>query len=469
MAEGLNVLGSNVVYNTTRPVNQYLQSAAKLAAQQAAEQKMLQDDLNKVKIDGVRDADRQNYINKYQDWKDTYAKVIGTKDPVKKAELKSQFDKKALELQDFVYDSKSLAKGEQELNKVFLDPTKRDNFTDDAVLKFQKSKTLPKDDPNYIRDLTNFERRVDLSKVDDQFRQIDTDLMSRQQEGNPVTGAKVKVGNRMGTNLEYKTTVDPKSQAYNYGLAYDNNRDIKYAIKQQYKELFNTLPEEEAKTQAIADMVAKRPLAKVRNQLVMDEADWKEKAVFMAALRNATKKEGDDAAIYRQNQIDDIWSERNSASGAGNAVERLRAVVEANPLFKGANTSTMIRDTGRWINISVPERKVAYTTTDPEGNEILRYRKQDAYKVTIDKSNPDDKLKLNKVYDALTGEKISDSKLQTGNAGGKIKGDIYSEKGSKSTKEASMVTMILPNGQTGQIPSDKVKDFLKAYPKAKRQ
>lgn len=135
----------------------------------------------------------------------------------------------------------------------------------------------------------------------------------------------------------------------------------------------------------------------------------------------------DNAAIYRQNQIDDIWSERNSASGAGNAVERLRAVVEANPLFKGANTSTMIRDTGRWINISVPERRVAYTTTDPEGNEILRYRKQDAYKVTIDKSNPDDKLKLNKVYDALTGEKISDSKLQTGNAGGKIKSGIYSE------------------------------------------
>lgn len=40
---------------------------------------------------------------------------------------------------------------------------------------------------------------------------------------------------------------------------------------------------------------------------------------------------------------------------------------------------------------------------------------------------------------------------------------------SAPAKKTTMVTMILPNGQSGEIPSDKVNDFLKKYPKAKRQ
>jgi len=44
-----------------------------------------------------------------------------------------------------------------------------------------------------------------------------------------------------------------------------------------------------------------------------------------------------------------------------------------------------------------------------------------------------------------------------------------SGQGSKTTSAPKMVTMIMQDGSSGQIPSDKVGEFLKKYPKAKQQ
>lgn len=473
--EGLNSnrgigTGEAQIYDTSRPVNQYLQNASRLAQQQALEQKVLQDDLNKVKIDGVRDADRKEYIDKYNDWKNTYSKIVAEKNPIRKSELKSEFDKKNLELQDLVNDSKLLQRGENEFTKVLLTKD-RDNYTDDTVPRFQKNKTLSRNDPNYVRDTLAYQRRPDLSKVDDQFRQIDTDLMSRQQESNPVTGNKLKVGNRMGTNLEYKTTVDPAKQIYNYGLAFDTNRDIKYAIKQQYKQLFDTLPEEEAKAQAIADIVSKRPLSKVRNQLVMDEADWREKMLYAAMLKKANsgdKGAKDDAALYRQKTIDDM------IGGVDGSGERVKAVLSATGNYTDAELNKMIGAPkgSKFIEFRIPKKTITTNNGLPASDEDFKetIKVIPAKTVLINKKEPNSKLKLNQLLNDLTGEKISESKVQTGEPSGKLKGQVFTEKGDKpKSNSKSTVTMILPNGHSGQIPSDKVEAFLKKYPKAKRQ
>jgi len=441
--EGLNSnrgmgTGEAVIYDTSKPVNYYLQNAAKLAQQQALEQKVLQEDLNKVKIDGVRDADRKEYIDKYNDWKNTYAKIVGEKNPIRKSELKSEFDKKALELQDLVVDSKNLARGENEFTKVLLTKD-RDNYTDDTVPRFQKNKTLSRNDPNYVRDTLAYQRQPDLSKVDDQFRQIDTDLMSRQQESNPVTGAKLKVGNRMGTNLEYKTTVDPAKQLYNYGLAFDTNKDIKYAIKQQYKDLFNTLPEEEAKAKAIADIVSKRPLSKVRNQLVMDEKvdNWKEKALFREMLKRANagdKKAIDDAALYRQKTIDDMIG---NVEGSG---ERVKAVLSATGNYTDAELNKMIGAPkgSNFIEFRIPKKTVKSDNGLPKDDEDYKETTKviPERTVLIDKREPNSKLKLNQLLNDLTGEKISESKVQTGKPSGKVSGDVFTEQGGKPKSTA---------------------------------
>jgi len=443
--EGLNSnrgigTGEAIVYDTSKPVNYYLQNAAKLAQQQALEQKALQEDLNKVKIDGVRDADRKEYIDKYNDWKNTYSKIVGEKNPIRKSELKTEFDKKALELQDLVNDSKSLLRGENEFTKVLLTKD-RDNYTDDTVPRFQKNKTLSRNDPNYVRDTLVYQRQPDLSKVDDQFRQIDTDLMSRQQEANPVTGAKLKVGNRMGTNLEYKTTVDPAKQIYNYGLAFDTNRDIKYAIKQQYKQLFDTLPEEEAKAQAIADIVSKRPLSKVRNQLVMDEADWREKMLYASMLKKANagdKKAVDDAALYRQKTIDDMIG---GVQGSG---ERVKAVLSATGNYTDAELNRMIGAPkgSNFIEFRIPKKTVTsdngLTKDDEDYKETTKVIPERT--VLIDKRDSNSKLKLNQLLNDLTGEKISESKVQTGKPSGKVSGEVFTERGGqpKSTAPKSI-------------------------------
>lgn len=453
MVDGLNLSsgigrGEAQILDTSGSVNYYLNEAKRREQQQLAEQKALQADLSKVSMDGIREADRPEYVQKYNEWKTLQNDVNKARTNADKAQAKLNFDKKYLELQELVSDSKGLAKGETAFTNILLDPTKRDGYADDSVSRFQKSKTLSRTDPNFVRDLTQYERKWDLSKVDDKLRTLDSHLLSNQQESNPATGSRLKVGNRTGTNLVYKTSVDPAKQVEAYATMYKADPDFRQFLKQTYPDLYANNDPISATSQALTDLASKRPIQKQRNQLVLDEKEdnWKEKAIFMAALRAATKKEGDEVTIYRQKQIDDVWSQRNSASGAGNAVERLKAVVEANPMFDGANVNTMIRDTGRWINVSVPERKVSYTTTDPEGNEILRYRKQDPYKVTIDKRNPNDKLKLNRVFDALTGEKVSDSKLQTGRPSGKVSGTIYTEQNKQLPKSVTSKFKNVPKG-----------------------
>lgn len=285
---GENLIGSNVVYDTRQPVNYFLRNIDKQNAQRAAEQKALQDEMSKIKIDGVREPDRNEYISKYNEWKDSFRSMTGAKDPAAKAQKKLEFDKKQLELQELVADSKALNKGETEFSKILLGSA-RDNYSDDAVSKYQNSLKLPRTDPNYLRDLTKYERVVDTSKVNDKLNALDTYLLTKTAERNPVQGDRVKAGNRQGTNFVYNKVVDPKTQMENYGLMYDGDKDAKYFIKQQYKDLFDQYPEEQAKALAIQDLASKRPIQTSRNQLVMDvkEDNWKEKALFNEMLRRS--------------------------------------------------------------------------------------------------------------------------------------------------------------------------------------
>ena len=461
--------GEAQILDTRGSVGKYTAELQRQAAQRAAEQKALQDQLGKVKIDGLRDADKADYFQGFEDWRNTAQKAATSRDFREKANLQSEADKKYAELSNLVNKSKEYNRLHQDISTKLLDNNFRDQFTDDAVGLWQQSDKLPLSDPRLVKDPSTLSRQLDLSKVDDKLAKIDASLLSKQVEANPVKGARLNAGDLKGTNLVYNTTVDPKRQAFEYAMAYDTDKDLKHYLKTQYADLYASKPEDEAKALAIQDMVSKRPIQKSRNQFVRDykEDNWMEKANYMAALRDKKNGNAEPEVLYRQKAINDMLS---GTQGSG---ELLKGIVASTPGYDPKKVANMIGTKGNFIEIRVPERTISKSGVRSADGKIKATASDiitPGYNVLIDKRSPDAKTKLNKVISDVTGEKISESKFQTGQASGKIK-DVVQTPLTKTSqqKQTGMVTMVLPNGQTGQIAADKVGAFLKKYPKAKKQ
>lgn len=165
----------------------------------------------------------------------------------------------------------------------------------------------------------------------------------------------------------------------------------------------------------------------------------------------------DDDVLYRQQLIEDMLG---GVEGSG---EKLNAIVKATSGYnnKGLNYSFK----GDILDINVPERVIETEDADGKVKEKIIPPRT----IRIDKSNPvASRTALNTALNEITSEKINESKYQTGEASGKIKNSTVTKKvGGEKSK--SMVTMVMPNGSTGQVPSDKVGAFLKKYPKAKKK
>ena len=415
MASGLNTssgigTGEAIVFDTRGSVNKYTAEIQRQANARAAEQKALQDELGKVKMDGLREADKPEYFKGFEDWRTTAQKASASRDFREKANLQSEADKKYMELNNLVAKSKEYNRLHQDVSNKFLDNNFRDQFTDDAVTQWQQSDKLPLSDPRLVKDPSTLSRQLDLSKVDDKLAKIDAGLLSKQIEANPIAGDRLSVGNRKGTNLVYKTSVDPKRQAFEYAMAYDTDKDLKHYIKTQYADLYASKPEDEAKALAIQDMVGKRPVQKQRNQFVMDEPEDKFYAheAWKRAHPDPNSAPKSESELYRKQWIDSM------VKGEPGSGEYLKSIVAA----QGEYTEPLkIRKVGDVIKIGVPQKTVMSFDVDGKPKaKVIPGRVVD-----VNTKDPADKSKLNNLLNELTKEKISESKFQTGNASGKIK------------------------------------------------
>lgn len=164
----------------------------------------------------------------------------------------------------------------------------------------------------------------------------------------------------------------------------------------------------------------------------------------------------DDDVLYRQQLIDDMFS---GVAGSG---EKVSAIVQGQQGYQGKGLQFDLK--GNNITIRVPEKIKETENADGEVKTTII----PSYSITVDRTKPQDRDKLNQLLNDVTGEKINNSKYQTGQPSGKVKGSTVSERVG-GAKEKSMVTMVLPNGSTGQVPSDQVGAFLKKYPKARKK
>lgn len=408
--EGLNTLGAYPVYDTSGSVNMYVKTMAQQQARRQAEQKAIQDQLGKVKIEGLRDPDKPIFYEKYNSWKSIPAKISQEKDPLKKMELQADFDKQFMELNDYAAKSREAEKDDDDFSGRALDDRFRNQFTDDAIAKVQKNRTLPINHPDYVRDKSVLARQIDTSKILEDLNKIDDQLLQSAKYDNPST-RRVKSGNKVGTESIYTRKVDPKVQALNYAMKYDTDRTFKAFIQKEYADVFkNTEDGDEAKAIAIQDLIGKRPLVKQDSpKMEWDRAPDNFYAHY--DYRQANQTANKDSSILRQEWINDMV---NGVAGSG---ERLKAFVEGSGKFGGKKLRIDKQDSsGNKLVFSIP----SYDVMDKDGETVKETIP--ARKVTIDKNVASDKIKLNQFINEITGETVNISQLLTDGGKKKVAG-----------------------------------------------
>jgi hypothetical protein len=139
---------------------------------------------------------------------------------------------------------------------MLLDPNVRDRFDDAVIERIVKSGSLAKDDPNYIRDMNQFQIRPDLSKLAKDLDALDKNLIQSSQWSVPIT-EKAKQGNIEGVYVYNTRAIDPKAQATAYASLFDLDRKFQAGLREMFPDLAG-LPKEQLKAQAIPLLVQQR-------------------------------------------------------------------------------------------------------------------------------------------------------------------------------------------------------------------
>jgi hypothetical protein len=153
-------------------------------------------------------------------------------------------------------DSKNESRNERDRNKMLLDPNVRDRYDDVVIERVLKSSSLAKDDPNYVRDMNQFQIRPDLSKLNKDLDDLDKNILQSSEWSAPITEA-AKQGNIDGVYVYNKRTIDPKKQATAYASLFDLDRKFQAGLREMFPDLAG-LPKEQLKAQGIPLLVQQR-------------------------------------------------------------------------------------------------------------------------------------------------------------------------------------------------------------------
>jgi hypothetical protein len=294
--EGRNAIGKAQIYNQTQSaVNTYARTIAQQQAKREAEQKALQDDLAKVKVDGIRQGDIPEFTTKYNEAKDIHAKLVSAKNSADKIKFDREFKTRMLELGEIAQDSKALAKGEEAFTGVLLNPNARDRYKEDSVSQFQLSKTLSRKDPRFIRDLTKLEQQVDLSGFTQKVNSIRKTLLESER---PVRSETVgKQGNRDGVYVTNTKSVPPEKQAIAYAMEFDIDPKFRGAMRQMFPQFAN-LDMADLKAKAIPELINLMPIEAFKEEEFKANDMWDERfAKRGAAIRSRPSKSGSGANV----------------------------------------------------------------------------------------------------------------------------------------------------------------------------
>lgn len=248
--------GAAQVYDTSAPINMYARLMQQQQLRRAAETKALTDELGKVTPEGLRQPDVKGFIDQYGRWRDKAIEADAERNPVRKAILKQEAEREKLATMMYKDDSKNELINERKRKEFLMNPENRRRYPKEVLDKIINSANFSKDDPNYIRDINQFEIKPDLSKIKKLLDDTDENLLKFTK---PTLVQ--EQGERLGLKGLYESnvkTLSPAEQATAYGVLFDTNDEFASFLRSLNPE-FKDLPEKELKEVAIPVLVQERP------------------------------------------------------------------------------------------------------------------------------------------------------------------------------------------------------------------
>lgn len=229
--------------------------------QRQLELKQLTDQQAQLKPDGLRnDADRQDFFNQTQNWRQRSIDAMNESDPYKKSLLKSQADQAYMGAQNTIAKSKQAAATWAPIANILADPTKRYEYDDNAVKEFTANNQRGVNDAAYNPNPFTLKSAPDIDYFNKNTKAINDGLINNAVKTTTLSPiSKDGVGNP----IQYQTEgqrIDPMAEN---GLAHQiANRasfingvpvDARYfnALKARNSDLFGNVQTEDDMHNAI--------------------------------------------------------------------------------------------------------------------------------------------------------------------------------------------------------------------------
>lgn len=253
---GIGRGGAQIIDNSGI-ANQFGQMLAKQQAQRQLELKQLTDQQAQLKPDGLRnDADRKDFFNQANDWRQKSINAMNERDPYKRSLLQSQAQQAYMQAQSTAAQSKAQAQKDLAFNQFAMNDATRHQLTDDAVTKGLANAEVGVNDPRLIKEYSSLGRQVDHKKVIDMLDKADAAGLKQSPWGTP-TLKNMTVAGRPATFINNNRSFDPKDRAQMYSQMYDANSDLKKFFNDVYPQFYNdpNVSPQQAKEAAIGQYI----------------------------------------------------------------------------------------------------------------------------------------------------------------------------------------------------------------------
>lgn len=196
---GLGKGAAQVIDTTSGAQQQFGQILARQQQQRQQELKQLTDQQAQLKPDGLRnDADRQDFFNQVNDWRNKSIAAINERDPYKKSLAQSQAQQAYMQAQQTVNKSKEQGLRDNAFNQFAMNNATRHQLTDEAVQKGLANMKVGVNNPNIINDYGTLQRAPDYEAFDKKNtgfltkhwnNAVEQDVLGQPQQiaGNTVT------------------------------------------------------------------------------------------------------------------------------------------------------------------------------------------------------------------------------------------------------------------------------------------
>lgn len=241
-------IGEASYWDTTPVIQQFTNVLAQKKTEQAKKDQDLINQASQLKPEAIRDADKQDYINKYNDWKQSQMQANqlptnsrGRLDAMANAQQKYN------DLNNFIYESKKEAANEHAVSNSLLQNPHM--FSDEAHNQLIQSMQSPMSDAKFIpgNNYNRLERYIDHTKVDDAFDAANKEGLKQQEWSNPIQSqGKDKQGNKTGVIIHNERSFEPVDILNTHKHMYDLSPDIRASIDKRYANIVGDNPQQTA-------------------------------------------------------------------------------------------------------------------------------------------------------------------------------------------------------------------------------